>query len=89
MDLHLQLIPGGLLQIIQDVALGEGSALGHHPCQRVYGPILQRERRNGTAAVIPTTQVELDPGDIDAGEELLFFGVLRFCKRRQSQKSRL
>lgn len=31
-DLHLQLVPGGLLQVIQDVALGEGGALCRGPC---------------------------------------------------------
>lgn len=78
--LHLQLVPGGLLQLLQDVALGEGGALGRGPGQRVYGPILQGEGRDGTAAVVPAAQVEPDPRHVDAGEELLFLGVLRFCR---------
>lgn len=56
-DLHLQLIPGGLLQIIQDVAFGEGGALCRDPCGVVYGPILQGERGDGAASIIPAIQV--------------------------------
>lgn len=39
-DFHLQLVPGGLLQVIQDVALGEGGALCRGPGGGVYRPIL-------------------------------------------------
>lgn len=81
-DLHLQLVPGGLLQVIQDVALGEGGALCRGPCGWLYRPILQGEGGDRAATVIPAVQVEFDPGGVDAGEELLFFGVLRFCRAR-------
>ena len=82
-NLHLQFVPGGLLQLVQDVAFGEGGALGGSPGQRVHGSILQGEGCDGTAAVVPAAEVELDPGGVDAGEELLLFGELRFCRRRQ------
>lgn len=81
-DLHLQLVPGGLLQVIQDVALGEGGALCRGPCGWLYRPILQGEGGDRAATVIPAVQIEFDPGGVDAGEELLFFRVLRFCRAR-------
>lgn len=56
-DLHLQLVPGGLLQVVQDVALGEGGALCCGPRGRIYGPILQGERSDGASAAIPAVQV--------------------------------
>lgn len=79
-DFHLQLVPGGLLQVVQDVALGEGGALRRGPSGRVDRPILQGERGDRASTIIPAVQVELDPSGVDASEELLFFGVLRFCR---------
>lgn len=84
-DFHLQLVPGGLLQVVQDVALGEGGALRCGPCRRRHWPILQCERCDGASAVIPAIQVELDPSGIDAREEFLFFGVLRFYARTKAK----
>lgn len=52
-DLHLQLVPGGLLQVVQDVAFGKGRALCRGPCGRVNSSILQGERGDGASAVIP------------------------------------
>lgn len=82
-DFHLQLVPGGLLQVVEDVALGEGGALCRGPSGRVYRPILQGERGDRASAVIPAVQVELDSSGIDASEELLFFRVLRFCGKKE------
>lgn len=67
------------MQVVQDVALGEGGALRRGPRRRLNGSILQGEGGDGAAAVIPAVQVELDPGGVDAGEQLLFFGVLGLC----------
>lgn len=83
-DLHLQLVPRGLLKVVQDVALCQGGALRCGPGGGVDGPILQGEGRDGAAAVVPAVQVELDPGGVDAGEEFLLFGVLRLCTGRGS-----
>lgn len=81
-DFHLQLVPGGLLQVVQDVALGKGGALCRGPRGRVHGPILQGEGGDGAPAVIPAIQVELDPSGVDAREQLLLFSILRFCGER-------
>ena len=78
MHLHLQLVPGGLLQVVQDVALGERGALRRGPRGRVHRAVLQDEGRDWAAAVVPANQVEPDPGGVDAGEELVFFGKLGF-----------
>lgn len=72
------------MQVVQDVALCEGGALRRGPGGGVYGPILQGEGSDGAAAVVPAVQVELDPGGVDAGEEFLLFGVLRFCRETGS-----
>ena len=76
--LHLQLVPGSLEQIVQDVALGERGALRRGPRGRVHRAVLQDEGRDWAAAVVPANQVEPDPGGVDAGEELVFFGKLGF-----------
>lgn len=76
---HLQLIPGGLLQVIENVTLCKGRALCCGPSGKVDGPVFQCEGGDWTPAIIPAIQVELDPGGVDAGEKLLFFRVLRFC----------
>lgn len=78
-DLHLQLVPGGLLQVVQDVALGERGALGGGPGAGVHRPVLQDEGGDGAAAVVPAHQVELGPGGVDAGEELVILGKLWLC----------
>jgi len=52
-DLHLQLIPGGLLQVIQDVALGKRCALRCGPSGRFYRPILQSEGGDWASTIIP------------------------------------
>lgn len=75
------------MQVVQDVALSEGGALCRGPRGGVYGPILQGERGDGAATVIPAIQVELDPSGVDASEELLFFRVLRFCRGRKENLS--
>lgn len=72
------------MQVVQDVALCEGSALRRGPSRGVYRSILQGEGSDGAAAVVPAVQVELDPGGVDAGEEFLLFGVLRFCREKDS-----
>lgn len=78
-DLHLQLVPGALLQVVQDVALGERGALGGGPGAGVHRPVLQDEGGDGAAAVVPAHQVELGPGGVDAGEELVILGKLWLC----------
>lgn len=75
-DLHLQLIPGRLLQVVQDVALGQRCTLGCGPGGRVHRSVLQYEGGDWTAAVVPADQVEPGPGGVDAGEEFMFFGKL-------------
>lgn len=77
-DLHLQLVPGGLLQVVQDVALSEGGALGAGPSAGVHRPVLQDEGGDWTAAVVPAGQVEPGSAGVDAGEQLVLFGKLRF-----------
>lgn len=84
-NLHLQLIPGGLLQVIQDVALGERGALGRGPGGGVYGSVLQHEGCDWTAAVVPSSQVEPGPGRVDAGEEVVLFGELWFWDGKPQQ----
>lgn len=81
-DLHLQLVPGGLLQVVQDVALGERGALRRGPGAGVHRPVLQDEGGDGAAAVVPAHQVELGPRGVDAGEELVLLGKLRLCGGR-------
>lgn len=76
---HLQLVPRGLLQVVQDVALGQGGALGRGPRGRVDRSVFQGEGGDGTSAIVPANQVKPDPSGVDAGEELLLLRVLRFC----------
>lgn len=78
-DLHLQLVPGGLLQVVQDVALGQRRALGGGPGGGVHHSVLQDEGGDRAAAVVPADQVEPRPGGVDAGEEFVFFGKLWLC----------
>lgn len=75
-DLHLQFVPGRLLQVVQDVALGQRCALGRGPSARLHRTVLQYEGGDWTAAVVPANQVEPDPGGVNAGEEFVFFGKL-------------
>ena len=85
-DLHLQLVPGRLLQVVQDVALGQWCALGRGPGGRVHRSVLQYEGGDRAAAVVPADQVEPGPGGVDAGEEFVFFGKLGFWGRGQREK---
>lgn len=78
---HLQLIPRGFLQVIQDVGLGEGGPLGCGPDRGPKGSVLKSEGGDGAATVIPANQIQPHSGGIDAGEELLLLGELGFCGR--------
>lgn len=78
-DAHLQLVPGGLLQIIQDVGLGQRGPVGSGPDRRPKGPVLEREGGDGAATVIPANQIEPHTRAVDAGEQLLLFGELGLC----------
>lgn len=80
---HLQLVPRGLLQVVQDVGLGEGGPLGRGPDRGPEGPVLQREGGDGAAAVVPADEVEPPARGVDAGEELLLFGELGLCGGRR------
>lgn len=79
-DLHLQFIPRRLLQVVQDVALGQRCALGCGPGAWVHCSVLQYKGGDWTASVIPASQVEPGPRGVDAGEEFMFFGKLRFWR---------
>lgn len=68
---HLQLIPRGLLQVVQDVGLGERGSLGCGPDRGPEGSVLECEGGDGAAAVIPADEVEPHTRGIDASEELL------------------
>lgn len=75
-DLHLQLVPRRLLQVVQDVALGEWRALSCGPGGRVHSSVFQNEGGDRTATIVPTGQVEPGSGGVDAGKEFMFFGKL-------------
>ena len=77
--LHLQLVPGGLLQVVQDVGLGERAALRPRPGGALHRPVLHDEGRDGAAAVVPAVQVELHSRGVDAGEQLVLLHKLRLC----------
>lgn len=81
---HLQLIPRGFLQVVQNVGLGEGGPLSRGPDCGPEGSVLQSEGGDGTASVIPADQIQPHPGGVDAGEELLLLGKLGFCGRHGS-----
>lgn len=68
---HLQLIPGGFLQVIQDVGLGERGPLSCGPNRGPKGPVLQCEGGDGAAAVIPANEVQPHARGVDAGKQLL------------------
>ena len=88
-DLHLQFIPGCLLQVVQDVALGQRRALGCGPGGWLHCSVLQDEGGDWTAAVVPANQVEPGPCRVDAGEEFMFFGKLGFWgEEMQNSKAR-
>lgn len=73
---HLQLVPGGLLEVIEDVGLGQGCPLGCCPDRGPKGSVLQGEGSDGAAAVVPADQVQPHPRGVDAGKELLLLGKL-------------
>lgn len=73
---HLQLVPGGLLEVIEDVGLGQGCPLGRGPDRGPKGPVLQGEGGDGAATVVPADQVQPHPRGVDAGKELLLLGKL-------------
>lgn len=73
---HLQLVPGGLLEVIEDVGLGQGCPLGCCPDRGPKGSVLQGEGGDGAAAVVPADQVQPHPRGVDAGKELLLLGKL-------------
>lgn len=73
---HLQLVPRGFLQVVQDVGLGERGPLGGGPDRGPKGPVLEREGGDGAAAVVPADEVQPHAGGVDAGKELLLFGEL-------------
>lgn len=73
---HLQLVPGGLLEVVEDVGLGQGCPLGRGPDGGAEGPVLQGEGGDGAAAVVPADQVQPHPRGVDAGKELLLLGKL-------------
>lgn len=77
-DLHLQFVPGRLLQVIQDIALGKWCALGCGPGGWLHRPVFQYEGGDWTTTIVPAGQVEPGPGRVDAGEEFMFFGKLGF-----------
>lgn len=76
---HLQLVPRGLLQVIQDVGLGERGPLRRGPDCGPEGSVLQCEGGDGAAPIVPANQIQPHPGSVDAGEELLLLGELGFC----------
>lgn len=76
---HLQLVPRGLLQVIQDVGLGEGGPLSRGPDCGPEGSVLQSEGGDGAAPVVPANQIQPHPGGVDAGKEFLLLGELGFC----------
>lgn len=54
---HLQLVPRGFLQVIQDIGLGERGPLSCGPDRGPKGSVLQCEGGDWTATVIPTDEV--------------------------------
>lgn len=60
------------------MALGQTGALDDGRRRGVHGSVLQRERLDGAAAVVPADQIQLHAGGVDAGEELVVFGELGF-----------
>lgn len=80
---HLQLVPRGFLQVVQNVGLGEGGPLSRGPDRGPKGSVLQSEGGDGTAPVIPANQIQPRPGGVDAGKELLLLGELGLCGRHR------
>lgn len=79
---HLQLVPRGLLQVVQDVRLGERGPLRCGPHRGPEGPVLECEGGDGTAAVVPADEVQPHARGVDAGEEVLLLGELGLCGER-------
>lgn len=75
----LQLVPGGFLQVVQNVRLGERRPLSRGPHCGPKGPVLEREGGDGTAAVIPADEVQPHARGVDAGKEFLLLGELGLC----------
>lgn len=81
---HLQLVPRGLLQVVQDVGLGERGPLSRGPDCGPEGSVLQSEGGDGAAPIVPADQIQPHPGSVDAGKELLLLGELGFCGGTQA-----
>lgn len=73
---HLQLVPRGFLQVIQDVGLGERGPLSRGPDRGPKGSVLEREGGDGAATVVPADEVQPHARGVDAGKELLLLGEL-------------
>lgn len=78
---HLQLIPRGFLQVVQDVRLGERGPLSRGPDCGPEGSVLECEGGDGAAAVIPADEVQPHACGVDAGEEFLLLRELGLCGR--------
>lgn len=78
---HLQLVPRGLLQVIQNIGLGERGPLSCGPDCGPKGSVLQCEGGDGTAAIIPTNEVQPHTRGVDTGEEFLLLRELGLCGR--------
>lgn len=81
---HLQLVPRGLLQVVQNVGLGERGPLSCGPDRGSKGSVLEREGGDGAAAVIPADEVQPHACGVDAGKKLLLLGELGFCGKRHN-----
>jgi hypothetical protein len=73
---HLQLIPGGFLQVIQDVGLGERGPLSCRPDCGPKRPVLKCEGGDGAAAIIPADEVQPHTCGVDTGKEFLLLREL-------------
>ena len=70
-----------ILQVVQDVGLGEGGSLGCGPDCGPEGSVLECEGGDGAATVIPADEVEPHTCGIDASEELLLLRELGLCRK--------
>ena len=68
---HLELVPRGFLQVVQNVGLGERGPLRRGPDRGPEGSVLEREGGDGAAAVVPADEVQPHAGGVDAGKEVL------------------
>lgn len=78
---HLELVPRGFLQVVQNVGLGKRGPLGCGPDRGPEGPVLEREGGDGAAAIVPADEVQPHAGGVDAGKEVLLLGELGLCGR--------